>query len=55
LLALPVAPPDTLDRLRSDYDDVLALATPVGFMAVGQFYRNFTQTTDDEVRRLLGA
>lgn len=55
LLALPVGPPETLDELRADYDDVIALATPAGFMAVGQFYRNFTQTTDDEVRRLLSS
>ncbi|MEX0663804.1 MAG: phosphoribosyltransferase family protein [Acidimicrobiia bacterium] len=54
LLALPVGPPDTLEQLRADYDEVLALAAPAAFMAVGQFYRNFTQTTDDEVRRLLG-
>lgn len=53
ILALPVGPPDTLERLRDDYDDVLALAAPPGFMAVGQWYRNFDQTTDDEVRRLL--
>lgn len=55
LLALPVGPPDTLEQLRADYDEVLALAAPAGFMAVGQYYRNFTQTTDDEVRRLLAS
>jgi len=53
LLALPVGPPDTLTQLRADYDEVFALAEPIGFMAVGQWYRNFDQTTDDEVRRLL--
>lgn len=53
VLALPVGPPDTLERLRGHYDEVLALAEPVAFMAVGQFYRNFDQVTDDEVRRLL--
>jgi putative phosphoribosyl transferase len=53
LLALPVGPPDTLEQLQADYDEVFALATPAGFMAVGQFYERFTQTTDDEVRRLL--
>jgi predicted phosphoribosyltransferase len=54
-LALPVGPPDTLARLQADYDDVIALAAPEGFVAVGQFYRRFTQTTDDEVRHLLGS
>jgi putative phosphoribosyl transferase len=54
ILALPVGAPDTLERLRDDYDDVLALAAPPGFVAVGQWYRNFDQTSDDEVRRLLG-
>lgn len=53
LLALPVGPPDTVERLGGDYDEVFALETPAGFMAVGQWYRDFTQTTDDEVRRLL--
>jgi len=50
---LPVGPPDTCERLRADYDDVFALSTPVAFMAVGQWYRDFAQTTDEEVRRLL--
>jgi predicted phosphoribosyltransferase len=53
MLALPVGPPDTLQRLRAEYDEVLALEAPPGFVAVGQFYRSFTQTTDDEVRELL--
>jgi len=55
VLALPVGPSDTLERLRSDYDEVLALAEPAGFFAVGQWYRNFDQVTDDEVRRLLSS
>jgi putative phosphoribosyl transferase len=53
VLALPVAPPDTLARLRADYDVVVALETPAGFVAVGQWYRDFRQVTDDEVTRLL--
>ena len=53
LLALPVGPPETCERLRADYDEVLALVTPRSFVAVGQWYRDFSQTTDDEVRRLL--
>jgi putative phosphoribosyl transferase len=53
LLALPVGPPETVGRLRAGYDEVFALATPVSFTAVGQWYRDFAQTTDEEVRRLL--
>lgn len=53
MLALPVGPPDTCERLRAEYDDVFALSMPVAFMAVGQWYRDFAQTTDAEVRRLL--
>ncbi len=53
MLALPVGPPDTLARLRDEYDEVFALEAPESFVAVGQFYRNFTQTTDEEVRRVL--
>ena len=55
LLALPVGPPDTVKRLGADYDEVFALVMPVSFMAVGQWYRDFAQTTDDEVRRLLSS
>jgi putative phosphoribosyl transferase len=53
LLALPVGPADTLAALRDDYDEVLALETPAHFLAVGQWYRDFRQVTDDEVTRLL--
>ena len=54
VLALPVGPPDTLRALRADYDDVVAVQTPSWFVAVGQWYRDFRQVTDDEVARLLG-
>jgi len=53
LLALPVGPADTLAALRDDYDEVLALETPAHFLAVGQWYGDFRQVTDDEVTRLL--
>jgi predicted phosphoribosyltransferase len=53
ILALPCGPPDTLARLGADYDEVLAISRPRDFVAVGQWYRSFTQTTDTEVRRLL--
>jgi predicted phosphoribosyltransferase len=54
VLAVPVAPADGLDELRAEADDVVCLATPYPFGAVGYFYRDFTQVGDDEVRALLG-
>jgi putative phosphoribosyl transferase len=53
VLALPVAPSSTLRRLEPAYDDMVVLAQPSHFVAVGQWYRDFTQTTDDEVIALL--
>src|SRR5437764_1196833 len=53
VLAVPVAPPQTAERLAHAYDDVIALATPAAFYAVGEFYVDFRQVTDDEVRDLL--
>ena len=53
VLALPLAPIDAVARLRVDYDDVVVLETPPGFVAVGQWYRDFRQVSDDEVARLL--
>lgn len=53
VLAVPVAPPDTLASLASEVDDVVCISTPEDFGAVGRFYRNFDQTTDEEVVRLL--
>jgi predicted phosphoribosyltransferase len=55
VLAVPVAPPQTAERLANAYDDVVALATPPAFFAVGEFYADFRQVTDDEVRALLNA
>ncbi len=53
--AVPVAPPETVERLRGEADDVVCLHTPVMFYAVGQFYEDFSQTTDEEVVALLRA
>jgi putative phosphoribosyl transferase len=53
VVAVPLAPRDTLARLRGEADEIICLATPVPFYAVGQGYRDFSQTTDDEVRELL--
>jgi putative phosphoribosyl transferase len=49
VLAVPVAPPQTMDRLRREADEVVVLATPQPFFAVGEWYRSFDQTGDDEV------
>ena len=53
LLALPVGPPATLERLADVYDEQFVLQQPRSFVAVGEWYRDFGQTTDDEVVRLL--
>ncbi|GEA18181.1 phosphoribosyltransferase [Moorella sp. E306M] len=53
VLAVPVAPPETAERLRSLVDDLICLATPVPFYAVGQFYEDFSQVSDDEVKNIL--
>jgi putative phosphoribosyl transferase len=55
VVGVPVAPPDTADALRAMVDELVCLATPAGFHAVGQFYENFEQTTDQEVVALLDA
>ncbi|HHU31465.1 MAG TPA: phosphoribosyltransferase [Clostridia bacterium] len=54
ILAVPVAPQDTLDRLYPEVDDIVCLLIPGDFQAVGQFYTSFDQTSDEEVLRLLG-
>jgi predicted phosphoribosyltransferase len=53
VLAVPVAPPETLRELAPLVDEAVCLMTPEPFYAVGAFYRDFTQTTDDEVIGLL--
>lgn len=52
-LAVPVAPQSTLDELATEVDDLVCLATPEPFIAVGLHYHDFTQTSDDEVITLL--
>lgn len=53
VLAVPVAPADTLAALRPLVDEIICLATPTPFHAVGAWYRDFAQVSDAEVRRLL--
>ena len=51
--AVPTASPDTCQVLKAEADDVVCAMTPEPFFAVGHWYEDFTQTTDDEVRELL--
>lgn len=53
VLAVPVGPPDTIQQLRRQADDVVCLRTPEDFFGVGHFYCNFHQVTDGEVIRML--
>ncbi|HSJ92040.1 MAG TPA: phosphoribosyltransferase family protein [Ilumatobacter sp.] len=54
-IAVPVAPADWTRRLAGLADEYVAVATPLDFMAVGRFYRDFRQTSDDEVVEILDA
>ena len=53
ILAIPVGPRDTIDDLKKEVDTIVFLSTPEPFYAIGQFYLNFEQTTDDEVVNIL--
>lgn len=53
VVAVPVSPEDTFRELETLADEVICIATPSFFQAVGQFYENFEQTEDDEVVKLL--
>ncbi len=53
VLAVPVAPPDTVARLRKLVDELVVLSTPGLFWAVGAFYEDFAQVSDEGVRELL--
>jgi putative phosphoribosyl transferase len=53
ILAVPVAPPDTLDELAKECDEVVCLSAPQWFNSVGSHYVDFTQTSDEEVLNLL--
>ncbi len=53
IVAVPVGPPSTIKELKKQADRVVCLYTPEYFQAIGQFYDNFSQTTDEEVIQLL--
>jgi predicted phosphoribosyltransferase len=53
VVAVPVAPPETIQTLREEADEVICLATPQPFWAIGQWYLDFPQVSDEEVKDLL--
>ncbi|HZP89124.1 MAG TPA: phosphoribosyltransferase [Burkholderiales bacterium] len=53
MVAVPVAAPETCEQLREEADDVVCLLTPAAFYAVGLWYEDFSQTSDEEVKALL--
>ncbi|MFC7048696.1 phosphoribosyltransferase [Emcibacter nanhaiensis] len=53
IVAVPVAPPETVEKLASEADEVICLAMPVPFYAVGAFYQQFDQLTDEDVVTIL--
>ncbi len=55
VLAVPVAPPDALSELAAECDEIICLAAPEDFGAVGAHYADFSQTSDQDVVRLLAA
>ncbi|MEO6872466.1 MAG: phosphoribosyltransferase [Chthoniobacterales bacterium] len=53
IIAVPVAAAESCRELEDEADEVICAFTPEAFFGVGQFYDNFSQTTDEEVRRCL--
>jgi putative phosphoribosyl transferase len=53
VVAVPIAPPSTCAELAREVDDIVCALTPEPFIAVGAWYEDFSQTTDEEVRELL--
>jgi len=53
VVAVPTGAPDTCEELRAQVDELVAVITPEAFYAVGLWYQDFSQTSDEEVRDLL--
>lgn len=53
IVAVPVAAPEAYKKLKPKVDEIICMSTPEPFYAVGMWYKNFGQTTDEEVKRLL--
>src|SRR5437016_7283552 len=54
VVAVPVGPPDTCKEFEDEADEVVCASAPEFFQAVGQYYEDFSQTSDEEVRELVG-
>ena len=52
-MAVPAAPPEACEELRKSADEVICAIAPEFFRAVGYWYEDFSQTSDEEVRRYL--
>jgi putative phosphoribosyl transferase len=55
IIAVPTASPDTCEDFRAEVDDIICAMTPMPFHAVGEWYEDFPQNTDEEVQHLLRA
>jgi len=53
VVAVPVAAPSTVEQLQAEVDELVTVATPEPFLAVGRWYEDFSQTRDDEIHVLL--
>lgn len=53
VVAVPVAAEAACDDFRDEVDDIVCLMTPEPFRAVGMWYQDFSQTSDDQVKELL--
>ena len=53
VVAVPVASPEACAEIGSEVDEIVCAATPTPFLGVGRWYRDFSQTTDEEVHELL--
>jgi len=53
VVAVPTAAPETCESFESEVDEIICAETPAPFYGVGRWYQDFSQTTDEEVRRLL--
>jgi putative phosphoribosyl transferase len=53
VVAVPVSSPETCDEFRSEVDEIVCAVTPQHFQGVGLWYKDFSQTSDEEVRELL--
>jgi predicted phosphoribosyltransferase len=54
VVAVPIAAPSTCEEFQDEVDEIVCAQTPEPFFAVGLWYEDFSQTTDEEVRELLG-